>query len=133
LIEVGYRIEILPIHEIRASEHTDERAVQNLAQTVYAEGIWRTALPLEEQTRLVMDGNHRLKVAALMGFKRLPCVLLRYDDPRVTVRDWNSGKPLQWSDLFGMLQRHGVLPFKSTRHMFDPILPQVAVPFSVLR
>jgi hypothetical protein len=128
-----YKMELILVSKIRPSELTNDDAVLALADQISNEGIWRSVLPVEDMTYLVMDGNHRLKVASILGISYLPCVRLSYSDPRVSVSDWNSGRPLSMASLTAMFQDHDILPFKSTRHRFDPALPIVAFPLLELR
>jgi hypothetical protein len=114
-----YKMELILVSKIRPSELTNDDAVLALADQISNEGIWRSVLPVEDMTYLVMDGNHRLKVASILGIS--------------SVSDWNSGRPLSMASLTAMFQDHDILPFKSTRHRFDPALPIVAFPLLELR
>ena len=80
-----------------------------------------------------MDGNHRLRAAHLLGLRRLPCVLLDYADPRVSVACWRSGRPLDPQGIVAALAGRELLPAKSTRHRFDPPLPATRIELALLR
>jgi hypothetical protein len=128
----GYVVAVRPIEFFRPSEEVDAAHVRRLAEAVRQSGIWLAPLPVEEDSGLVMDGNHRLQVARQLGLKRLPCVLLRYGDRRLRVRCWKTGRPFSLDELRGIVALPAVLPYKTTRHSFDPPLPETEIPLGLL-
>jgi ParB-like chromosome segregation protein Spo0J len=129
----GYVIALRPLARLQASEQVHPDRVQALAQRIRDEGRWLAPLPIDEASGLVMDGNHRLRAAHLLGLRRLPCVLLDYADPRVAVACWRSGRPLDPRDIVAALAGRELLPPKSTRHRFDPPLPATRIELALLR
>lgn len=96
---------IRPIDFFRASEHIDETHVRVLAVGIEAAGIWTAPLPVEAGSGFIMDGNHRLAVARRLNLRCLPTAIGRQE----------------------------LLPFKSTRHLFNPPLPGSEIPLALLR
>jgi hypothetical protein len=128
----GYLIAFRPLASLQASEQVHPDRVQALAQRIRDDGRWLAPLPIDEATGVVMDGNHRLRAARLLGLRRLPCVLLDYADPRVAVDCWRSGRPIDPRDIFTALASCELLPPKSTRHRFDPPLPATRFELALL-
>jgi ParB-like chromosome segregation protein Spo0J len=60
------------IEFFHASEEVNAAHVRDLAQSIKAVGDWLVPIPIECRTGLVMDGNHRLRVARMLGLRRLP-------------------------------------------------------------
>jgi hypothetical protein len=129
----GYLVAFCPLARLRASEEVHPDRVQALARRIRDEGRWLAPLPIDEASSLVMDGNHRLRAAHLLGLRRLPCVLLDYADPRVSVACWRSGRPLDPQGIVAALAGRELLPPKSTRHRFDPPLPATRIELALLR
>ncbi|WP_449432231.1 transcriptional regulator [Pseudomonas putida] len=129
----SYAIELTAIDTLHASEAIDERHARALAQDILARQQWCTALPIERHRGLVMDGNHRLFAARLLGLRQIPCVLLDYADPRVRVCGWADGKAFDLARLYLTLAAGELLPFKTTRHHFQPALPSINLPLALLR
>jgi hypothetical protein len=130
--ERGYVVAVRPIGFFRPSEEVDAGHVRRLAEEVQRSGLWLAPLPVEAGSGLVMDGNHRLRVAQLLGLRRLPCVPLRYDDRRLRVRCWKTGRPFGPEELRALVAVRAVLPYKTTRHSFDPPLPETEIPLGLL-
>lgn len=129
-----YCIAFKPIGALRASEDVDAFDVRELALRIARAGVWTAPLPVDDATGIVMDGNHRLRAARLLGLRYLPCVPLSYQDPRVTVTHWTSGERFDVDHIFrSILAERGVLPYKTTRHLFAPVLPSTMVELDLLR
>ena len=128
-----YDIELTAIDTLRASEAIDEGHARALARDILSQQQWRTALPVERGSGLVMDGNHRLFAARLLGLRQIPCVLLDYADGRVSVSAWADGQAFDLARLYGTIAAGQVLPYKTTRHRFQPALPSINLPLALLR
>ncbi|MGH1508611.1 ParB N-terminal domain-containing protein [Ralstonia solanacearum] len=131
--DLSYCVALRPTAFFKPSEEVDADHVRRLADTIRATGLWTTPIPIERETGIVMDGNHRIRAAALLGLHHLPCVLLDYADPRVSVTHWGSGAPFS---VAGIRQRivaeRRLFPYKTTRHRFAPALPSTEIPLTVL-
>jgi hypothetical protein len=117
----------------RCTEHVDEDHVRMLAAGIKAAGVWTAPVPVEAGSGFVMDGNHRLAVARRLNLRCLPCIPLRYGDPGLEVRCWTTGRHYPIADLLTAIGRQELLPFKSTRHLFNPPLPGSEIPLALLR
>jgi len=132
--ELAYCVALKPVSFLRASEIVDEGDVCRLAVAIRNAGDWTTPIPIEKESGIVMDGNHRLRAAAVLELRYLPCVLLDYRDPRVSVTHWQTGEPFCVRHICKrILQDKLVFPYKTTRHSFAPRLPCTEIPLSLLR
>jgi hypothetical protein len=129
----GYLITFCALSTLRASEQVLDQRVQALAWRIQREGRWLAPLPIDEESGVVMDGNHRLQAAHRLGLRRLPCIALSYADPRVAVTCWTTGLPFDPRQVFATLARGALLRPKSTRHRFDPPLPATRFELELLR
>lgn len=123
-----YEIALAPVEFIRQSEQVDVHNVQHLCETITRKGHWLEPIVVEKSQGIVMDGNHRLNVARQLGLKRIPCILLEYDDPRVRVHHWTTGDAFEVEHIYKTIARGELFPYKTTRHRFTPALPTTAVP-----
>ncbi|WP_269633197.1 ParB N-terminal domain-containing protein [Pelomonas sp. BJYL3] len=128
----GYTVALEAIDFFRATEAVDPQRVRELTDSIVASGHWLVPIPVEHRTGLVMDGNHRLRAARLLGLRRLPCIPLDYGDARVDVRCWRSAEPFDIDRILQLAARQAVLPYKTTRHRFDPPLPGSRIPLALL-
>ncbi len=131
--DLSYCVALRPAAFFMPSEEVDTDHVRRLADTIRATGLWTTPIPIERDTGIVMDGNHRVRAAALLGLHHLPCVLLDYADPRVSVTHWSSGAPFSVASIRQrIVAERRLFPYKTTRHRFAPALPGTEIPLTVL-
>ncbi|MHA6847863.1 ParB N-terminal domain-containing protein [Ralstonia syzygii] len=131
--DLSYCVALRPAAFFLPSEEVDADHVRRLADTIRATGLWTTPIPIERDTGIVMDGNHRVRAAALLGLHHLPCVLLDYADPRVSVTHWSSGAPFSVASIRRcIVAERRLFPYKTTRHRFAPALPGTEIPLTVL-
>jgi hypothetical protein len=129
-----YCVSIKPLAFLCPSEAIKERDARALASKIAHDGMWTAPIPIDSESGIIMDGNHRAFAASLLGLRYLPCVPLDYKDDRVTVRDWDSGDPFSVESIYRALLIHKtILPYKTTRHSFRPELPKTEIPLCVLR
>ncbi|WP_233981514.1 ParB N-terminal domain-containing protein [Pectobacterium versatile] len=76
-----YQIALTPVQFLLPSENVDMSNVECLMEDICRCGCWTTPVPIEKDTGIIMDGNHRLRAATELGLKHIPCALLDYDDP----------------------------------------------------
>lgn len=130
----AYCVALRSIDFFRPSEEVDLGEVRKLAGAISAAGVWTTPIPVDGGTGIVMDGNHRIRAAAMLGLRHLPCVLLSYGDPRVTVTDWNTGEAFCVDCIYrAILRQNRIFPYKTTRHRFAPALPRTEIRLRWLR
>lgn len=133
LSDSAYCVALKPVSFLRASEKVDEAHACRLACAIREAGEWTTPIPVERETGIVMDGNHRLRAAVLLGLRHLPCVLLDYQDPRVSVTHWHTGEPFCVRSICRLiLLDKRLFPYKTTRHRFAPLLPLTEIPLMLL-
>lgn len=118
---------------LRASEEVDPADVERLAAHIAQAGLWTTPIPIERSTGIIMDGNHRWHAARLLRLTLMPCIPLDYGDPRVRIQRWGDGSDFPVTDIHATLSSGRVLPYKSTRHLFAPPLPELRYALDSLR
>ncbi|MGQ6014403.1 transcriptional regulator [Serratia sp. IR-2025] len=121
-----YEVILHPVALIRPSEEVNMEHVIALTEEIARCQKWITPVPIEKNTGIIMDGNHRYRVANNLGLTYLPCILLDYTDVRVRVHDWNNGEPFSPLKIREHIVNQGkIFPYKTTRHFFSPVLPVV--------
>lgn len=133
-IYMSDQVNLKELSFFRASEEVDMSEVLNLASNILACGMWTAPIPVDKETEIVMDGNHRLHAATLLGLSHVPCYLLRYCSSRMTVLDHTSGEIFDTSIVYRtVLHEKGTLPHKSTCHLLSPPSPSARIALSMLR
>ena len=126
-------LRLIDIEDIVETEEHDPKRVVDLADQIELEGTWTVPIALEETTLAVMDGHHRLNVAKMLCFKRVPCVLTNYDAGGVRLESWRPDVKVSVPIFFEVVARGHRFPYKTTRHIFAPPLNEVQVDLNLLR
>jgi hypothetical protein len=129
----NYCVAIEPLAFARPSEEVDASHVAALVERIRTSGRWLIPIAVEQCSGIIMDGNHRLRAAIALGLEYIPCVPLHYSDPRVRIVDWNTGQPYDIQKIYQALACEQILPYKSTRHLFSPRLPETNISLALLQ
>jgi hypothetical protein len=129
----NYCVAIKPLSFVRPSEEVDPAHVAALVERIRSSGRWLIPIAVEQGSGIIMDGNHRLRAAIALGLTYIPCVPLQYSDPRVRIVDWNTDEPYDIQKIYQALTREQILPYKSTRHLFSPRLPETEIDIALLQ
>lgn len=132
-MKTAYDVILKEIATLRQSEEIDPVNVRLLADSIARSNAWMVPIPVDRRSGIIMDGNHRLHAGVLLGLTRLPCILLDYDDPRVSVEHWHTGQPFEIDTIYRTIMSRQILPYKTTRHSFAPSLPQIEIALATLR
>ncbi|MCA6220779.1 ParB N-terminal domain-containing protein [Photorhabdus antumapuensis] len=127
-----YEVSFEKVSSLRQSEEVDSAAVKYLSDGIVENGIWNTVIPTEYNSGWIMDGNHRYNVAKNLGLKYLPVAKLCYTDTRVSVLNWKSGESFCLKSIGKCIKEGRVLPYKTTKHIFYPALPEISIPLDML-
>lgn len=128
-----YQVSFRDIYSLRPSEEIAKDHASSLAAKIRGEGYWTSSIPIEAGSGVIMDGNHRFQSALELGLTRLPVILLSYDQPCVAVffqRHSDTKFPLE--EIQNVIKSGTKLPYKTTRHVFNPSLPKINLPLSLL-
>jgi hypothetical protein len=124
--EYGIILEVceIPVSELKPSEHINNGRAISLANKIEEDGIWRKPLIIEKNTRIVMDGHHRLEVGKILFLEKLPCIILTYDNPHISVTSWDDlTRLIDPKEIINAGETGVLLNYKSTRHVFSIPLP----------
>lgn len=126
-------VSLVDVNMVRPTEEVNPDFVDILVAGMGVSGFWTHPLLLEEQTFAILDGHHRFEAAKRIGLCSVPAVCVSYDNPQVHLESWRPGKRFTPDDILNRARKGNLLPYKSTRHVTDFVLPQVRVPISTLQ
>jgi len=110
-------IEFIDVQTLRHIEGFSRPRVAWLAKKIQAEQLWTKPVVLDRTHHLVMDGQHRMEVAKLLGLSVIPAIL--YDYANVEV--W-SLRPehytVSWQEIIARALRGDIYPYKTAKHRF---------------
>ena len=124
--------ELISLERIQETEEHDAAAAARLADAILELGFWTVPIVIECSSLAIMDGHHRLNVAKLLEFARVPCLRMDYHKGGVVLTSWRSDWRIEVADVFSMINANKKFPCKTTRHLFYPPIKEISVPLSLL-
>lgn len=125
-------ISLSKINELKHIESFDTARVDWLAEKIKKDNAWTTPLVIDNRFGLVMDGQHRLEAAILLGLRFIPVIKFSYNDVKV----W-SLRPESHEVTVEEIIRRGLegnlYPYKTAKHQFPHQIKQCFFSLNDLR
>lgn len=125
-------IDFVEVMRLIHIEGFSEKRVAWLVDKILNDGMWTLPVAIDHQHHLVLDGQHRLEAAKILGLNKIPAVRYVY----ASVETWSlrpDTHPLSIDDVVGRALANNPYPYKTVKHAFDPALPSCEIPLEVLR
>ena len=127
-----FDIQLIPLPLMKKTEQIDACFAASLAKKIAVVGVWTHPILLDHQDFAIMDGHHRYRAAKLQGFVCAPAIVLSYDDPFVRLDSWRPNESYTPTQIRNIANSGHLLPYKSTRHTVDAVLPRCQIPLEQL-
>lgn len=85
---VTLRLGLLEVGKLRPHEEITYSNYIELYDRILGSGIFVSPITVDEASRVVLDGTHRLAVAKSLGLKSVPAVLVDYGSSEVGLQVW---------------------------------------------
>lgn len=81
---------IVEINSLKEHERINEKYCERLKNIIKKDGIIKKAITVDNNTRIVLDGHHRLNALKKLGCKMIPAILVDYNSSEIQVLSWNG-------------------------------------------
>lgn len=106
--------------ELHGHEAVDRAQMRLVLDMMKESGSFHPPLLVDEATRVVLDGHHRLWASKELGCHRIPCYCVDYlEDESIVLESWRPEKNLSKREVIDMGLSQGVFPLKTTRHIYQ--------------
>ena len=113
--------------ELHSHEAVDDDQIRRVLDMMNGSGLFHPPLLVDFETRVVLDGHHRLWASKELGCKRIPCYCVDYlNDDSIRLESWRPEVSLTKRQVIEMGLGENVFPLKTTRHLYvipDSIKP----------
>ena len=127
-----YNIVMIQLDELRPTEEINLDRAMSLSKVISCGSVWTRPLLVELKHSLVMDGHHRLHCARHLSLRKVPCIQLSYEDPRLSVTSWEDEASFDTKKIYEAGLSGKLLGFKSTRHRLEPQIPACVIALDAL-
>jgi len=80
------------IRKLNPHEQVIEENLKKVLTSLKVERRLKKPIIVDEETRVILDGHHRIKAFALLGLKEIPCRLVDYNLDEITVESRRNRK-----------------------------------------
>lgn len=125
-------VKLIEVSSLIGIEENDPERVNALLDKIKKENVWKVPIVVTIKGNLVLDGQHRMAVAKIMGLKTIPAILVDYDDVQV----WTLHKEIKISQKLvenKALKKHELYPYKTVKHKFNFDIPEIQINLDNLR
>lgn len=81
-------ITILDINSLYLHEEIIPNVVNQLTRTIELDGYLKHPVIADKESRVVLDGMHRVAALKALGHKRIPVCLVDYENPAISLGSW---------------------------------------------
>ncbi|WP_125782028.1 ParB N-terminal domain-containing protein [Pseudoalteromonas rubra] len=105
-----------------SEEHCEEHA-NYLANRIAKNRVWTHPLLVDMHTNVILDGHHRYSAAQTLKLKQIPCLMIDYNSPAITLSSWRDGEHYDKSQVISTALAGKLFTKKSTKHKLNFSLP----------
>lgn len=108
---------LLPPEDLHPHEKVIPEKVAELARALEHDGAIIKPVVADEESHVILDGHHRYNALKALGCRKIPVLLVDYEDPRIVVGTWREGeKPPEKGVVVLRALAGDLFEPKSTRH-----------------
>ncbi len=113
------KLKLIDPNELHCHEDVDDAQVQRVMRKMKDTGFFHPPLLVDDRTKVVLDGHHRLVASKRLGCKKIPCYCADYlCDDAIVLESWRPDVRLKKQQVIDMGLSGSVFPLKTTRHLY---------------
>jgi choline kinase len=123
LLQEAPPVELVDVSFMKGIEAYSEERVKELMEKIRTENKWTVPVIIEQKYHLVLDGQHRLEASKRLGIKKIPAIMVNYNDVQV----WTLRKEEKVSvkRVFDRMLKGHPYPYKTVKHKFNFKIPTI--------
>ncbi|MFQ2825081.1 ParB N-terminal domain-containing protein [Aeromonas allosaccharophila] len=112
----NYEVELVLVSSLKHIERFSAKRARWLANRIKKDGVWRVPLALDHEHNLVLDGQHRMEAAKLLGLSHVP--VIRYNYAKLNIRSLRKKYFFNWAIVSERALKGDIYPYKTVKHYF---------------
>jgi len=109
-------IRVVKTSLLRGHERIDPKRLYNLKTEIESDGILKRPIAVDINTKVILDGHHRIEALKLLGCSKIPVLFVDYQSPKIGVRTAENGEEYSKEKVIEAALKGKPLPPKSTWH-----------------
>ena len=123
IMGIAPEVQVIRIEGLHHIEGWNEERAKQLAKKIRGEGMWDVPVIVDKKDGLVLDGQHRVEAAKILALKKIPALLVDYEDVVI----WSLRKEEKVSHALvrkRVLHDGTLYPYKTVKHNFPFLVPE---------
>jgi L-serine kinase (ADP) len=108
-----------PIDSLIRHENVDKKKVATLVLELSKTRVLRKPIVVEKNTRIILDGHHRVEAFHILGFTEIPSFVVSYKDIHVEIRRTSIEQKLLKEGIIRYSKEGRLFPVKTTKHQLN--------------
>ncbi|NTV23374.1 MAG: ParB N-terminal domain-containing protein [Nanoarchaeota archaeon] len=125
-------VSLVEIGKIRQHEETDPGHLSFMMSKIRQDGVFTEPIVIDGGTMTVLDGHHRLNSCILLGLKKIPCLIVDYEDKGIRVVSRRPGIEVSKQRVREISETRCLFPCKTTKHFIPGRIKKINVPLCEL-
>ena len=117
---------ILDIDRLKQHEQTDKKHLEKLTKQI-ARSRYVTPILVDEESKVILDGHHRLNALKDLGYKQIPAFSVDYFNSNVKVVSRRPEFKVTKKEIVKRGLAGNPYPPKTTKHGLDSTEPRISL------
>lgn len=123
--EIYNKIELVDTSKLKRIEDYNPVRANKLKDKILNDNIFSVPIIVEKDNFMILDGHHRFEVAKMLGFKKIPAIVVDYNDISV----WTLRKEIPINQKYVkeyVVDNNNIYPYKTVKHKYPFIIPTIS-------
>jgi ParB-like chromosome segregation protein Spo0J len=110
-------IRLVELTKLKQHEDADRARLKELKKEINLDKVLKFAIIADENTNIILDGEHRFNALKELGCKTIPVVYVDYYASNIQVNSWKKNNHLKKEDVIEAGLSGKRFPPRTSRHM----------------
>ena len=110
-------IKLIEIKKLKNHEKTDQKNLLKVKQLIFKNKYFTNPIIVDRKTLVILDGHHRTEILKILGYKKIPALLVDYNDKRIKVFSRRSRIKINKQKIIKRALTKKLFPYKTSKHL----------------
>jgi ParB-like chromosome segregation protein Spo0J len=109
------QVDKVKLNELNPHEQVIEENLNKVLKSLKIEKRLKEPVVVDEETKVILDGHHRVKAYEILGLREIPCRLVDYSSDKIAVEPHQNGD-ISKEEVIQKGLRDDLFPPKTSKH-----------------
>lgn len=109
------KVHDIELKQLNRHEEIIEENLRNVLKSLKIEKRLKEPVVVDEETKVILDGHHRVKAYEILGVREIPCRLVDYSSDKIAVEPHQNGD-ISKEEVIQKGLRDDLFPPKTSKH-----------------